>query len=207
MREDIAKMWQKVSTLRGGPLVGKHFVPFGKSGEMGDNITTQIIHRHNEMLKSTKHRVLTNLNGIDTVIEMKTPDTANFGHGRMFTLRKAFLSYKDESGEPIFRGIEATQTSGSYRLLFNEKNTNVVDTILIDVYKKLDAIGNRNDTTVHYRYITVDDTEVPGQNDQVQGKSFWQEHYKLMSGTIPEVVDTNRFDRLHQQCPQSVQML
>jgi hypothetical protein len=30
-REDIAKMWQKVSPLRGGPLVGKHFIPFGKS--------------------------------------------------------------------------------------------------------------------------------------------------------------------------------
>jgi hypothetical protein len=38
--EDIAKMWQKVSPLRGGPLVGKHFVPFGKSGDMGDSITT-----------------------------------------------------------------------------------------------------------------------------------------------------------------------
>jgi hypothetical protein len=35
-REDIAKMWQKVSPHRGGPLVGKHFVPFGKSGDMGD---------------------------------------------------------------------------------------------------------------------------------------------------------------------------
>jgi hypothetical protein len=49
-REDIAKMWQKVSPLRGGPLVGKHFVPFGKSGDMGDSITTQIIHRQNAML-------------------------------------------------------------------------------------------------------------------------------------------------------------
>jgi hypothetical protein len=48
-REDIAKMWQKVSLLKGAPLVGKHFVPFGKSGDMGDFITTQIIHRQNAM--------------------------------------------------------------------------------------------------------------------------------------------------------------
>jgi hypothetical protein len=61
-REDIAKMWQKVSPLRGGPLVGKLFVPFGKSGDMGDSITPQIIHRQNEMLKPTKQGVLTNLN-------------------------------------------------------------------------------------------------------------------------------------------------
>jgi hypothetical protein len=44
-REDIAKIWQKVSTHRGGPLVGKHFIPFGKTGDMGDNTITQIIHR------------------------------------------------------------------------------------------------------------------------------------------------------------------
>jgi hypothetical protein len=112
-REDIAKMWQKVSTHRGAPLVGKHFIPFGKSGDMGDNITTQIIHRQNAMLKSTKQRVLTNLNDIDAVIEMETPDTANFGHNGMFTLREAFLSYKDDSRVPIFSGIEATQTSGT----------------------------------------------------------------------------------------------
>jgi hypothetical protein len=43
-RQYIAKMWQKVSPPRGGPLVGKHFVPFGKSGDMGDSITTHIIH-------------------------------------------------------------------------------------------------------------------------------------------------------------------
>jgi hypothetical protein len=98
MREDIAKMWQKVSPLRGGPLVGKHFVPFGKSGDMGDSITTQTIHRQNAMLKSTKHRVLTNLNDIDAVIEMETPETATFGHSGMFTLREAFLSYKDDAG-------------------------------------------------------------------------------------------------------------
>jgi hypothetical protein len=83
-REDIVKMWQKVSPLRGGPLVGKHLVPFGKSGGMGDSITTQIIHRQNAMLKSTKQRVLTNLNEIDAVIKMETPETATFGHNGMF---------------------------------------------------------------------------------------------------------------------------
>jgi hypothetical protein len=50
-REDIAKMWQNVSLHKGYPLVGKHFIPFGKSGDMGDSITTQIFHRQNAMLK------------------------------------------------------------------------------------------------------------------------------------------------------------
>jgi hypothetical protein len=151
MREDIVNMWQKVSPHRGGPLVGKHFVPFGKSGDMGDNITTHIIHRQNAILKSTKERVLTNLNDIETVTEMDTPDMANFGHSSMLTLREEFMSYKDDSSEPILSSIEAMQKGGSYRLLFNEENTKVVDTILIDVDGKPNAIGNLNDALVHYR--------------------------------------------------------
>jgi hypothetical protein len=190
-REGVAKMWQKVSPLRGGPLVGKHFVPFGKSGDMGDSITTQIIHRQNAMLKSTKQRVLTNLNDINTIIKMETPETATFGHNGMFTLWEAFLSYKDDAGEPIFSAIKATQTGGTYRLIFNDNNHAAVDMILTDIDEKLEAIGNWDDASVHYRYITMEDVEVSGKNAQAQGKSFWQEHYKLMRGTLPEVVDTN----------------
>jgi hypothetical protein len=66
--EDISKMWQKVSLHKGSPLVGKHVVPFGISGDMGDSITTKIIHHQNAMLKSTNQRVLTNLKDIDTLI-------------------------------------------------------------------------------------------------------------------------------------------
>jgi hypothetical protein len=61
---------------------------------MGDIITTQIIHRQNAMLKSTNQRFITNLNDIDAVIEMEMPD---FGHNGIFTLREAFLPYKDDS--------------------------------------------------------------------------------------------------------------
>jgi hypothetical protein len=133
-------MWQKVSLHKGAPLLGKHFVPFGKSGDMGDSITTQIIHHQNAMLKSTKQWVFTNLNNIDAIIETETHETATFGHNGLFTLREAFLSYKDDAGAPIFSAIEATQTSGTYRLLFNENNHAAVDMILTDIDEKLEAI-------------------------------------------------------------------
>jgi hypothetical protein len=187
-------------------MVGKHFVPFGKSGDMGDSITTQIIHRRNAMLKSTKQRVLTNLNDIDAIIEMETPETGTFGHKGMFTLREAFLSYKDDAGEPIFSAIEDTKTGGTYRLLFNDNDHAAIGMILTDIDEKLEAIGNWGDASVHYRYIIMEDVEVSGKNAQAQGTSFWQEHYKLMSGTIPEVMDTNMFDRPHQHRPQTIHM-
>jgi hypothetical protein len=196
----------KSLTSQGRPLVGKHFVPFGKSGDMGDSITTQITHRQNAMLKSTKQRVLTNLNDIDAIIEIETPEMATFGHNGSFTLREAFLSYKDDSGASISSAIEATQNGATYHFLFNDNYRAAVDMILTDIDEKLEAIGNWDDATVHYRYITTDDVEVSGKNAQARGKSFWQEHYKLMSGTIPEVVDTNMFDFPHQRRPPNVHM-
>jgi hypothetical protein len=173
---------------------------------MGDSITTQIIHRQNAMLKSTKHRVLTYLNDIDAIIEMETPETATFGHNGMFTLQEAFLSYNNDAGEPIFSAIEATKTSGTYRLIFNDNNHAAVDMILTDIDEKLEAIGKWDYASVHYRYFKMEDVEVSGKNAQAQGKSFWQEHNKLVSGTIPEVVDTNMFDRPHQRRSQTVHM-
>jgi hypothetical protein len=110
------------------------------------------------------------------------------------------------TGEPIFSAIEATQTGGTYCLPFNDNNHAAVDMILTDIDEKLEAIGNWDDASVHYIFITMDDVEVSGKNAQAQGKSFWQEHYKLMSGTILEVVDTSMFDRMHQRRPQTVHM-
>jgi hypothetical protein len=78
--------------------------------------------------------------------------------------------------------------------------------ILDDNDEKLEAIRNWDDAPVYYRYIATDDVEVSGKNAQAQGKSFWQDHYKLMRGTIPEVVDTNIFDRPHQRRPPTVHM-
>jgi hypothetical protein len=131
------------------------------------------------------------LDDIDAVIEMETRETLTFGHDGMLTLREEFLSYKDDAGEPIFSTFGATRASGTYRLLFNDNNHAAVDMILTDIYEQLEAIVDWDDASVHYRYITLDDVEVSGKNAQAQGKSFWKEHYKMMSGTIPEVMDTD----------------
>jgi hypothetical protein len=206
MREDIAMMWQTASINRGGTLVGKYFVPFGKSRDMGDDVTTEIIHRQNTMLKTTKQRVVTNLNDIDMVIKMEISNTANFGEISMFTLREAFLSYTRSSGDPVFSGTKATHTGGSYLLLFNEENSGMVDSNLMDVDEKLNAIGNWEDGLVHYRYITLNNLEVAGQKGKGQGKSFWKDHYKLMCGSILEVVHIHTFNRPPQRRSQNVQM-
>jgi hypothetical protein len=82
----------------------------------------------------------------------------------------------------------------------------MVDSLLTDVDDKLNSIVNWEDGSVHYIYITVDDVKVAGQKGQGQGKSFWQDHYKLMCGSIPEVVHTQKFNCPPQRQSQNVQM-
>jgi hypothetical protein len=108
MREDIAMVWQNASIHRGGPLVGNKIVTFNKSGDIDNDVTAKNIRRQNAMLKTTTKRLVTNLNEIDMVIEMKISDTASFRDIGMFTLWEAFLSYTDSSGDPIFSDTEAT---------------------------------------------------------------------------------------------------
>jgi hypothetical protein len=55
-------------------------------------------------------------------------------------------------------------------------------------------------------YITLDEVEVAGQKEQGKEKSFWQYRYKLMCGSIPEVVHTNTFDHPPERKSQNVQM-
>jgi hypothetical protein len=104
------------------------------------------------------------MNDISAIIKMETPETATVGHSGSFTLRKAFLSYKDDAGASNLNTIEAIQTGGTYRFIFNDNNCTAFDMILTDIDEKLEAIGNWDDATVHYKYITTDDDEVSGNN-------------------------------------------
>jgi hypothetical protein len=62
LRETIIQKWQRLNIRTGGYLFGKYLIAFGKSGDMGDAIMTQIIHQQNTLLRQTKQRILQNLN-------------------------------------------------------------------------------------------------------------------------------------------------
>jgi hypothetical protein len=64
-RPEMAEKWQKLTAKNGGTLFGKIFIPFGKEGDIGDEIMTNIIQKQNNFLRSTKQRIVQNLNDID----------------------------------------------------------------------------------------------------------------------------------------------
>jgi hypothetical protein len=52
-RADMAEKWQKMTAKTGGTLFGKTFIPFGKEGDIGDDVMTNIIQQQKNFLRST----------------------------------------------------------------------------------------------------------------------------------------------------------
>jgi hypothetical protein len=49
-RDNMAKKWQQLDAKTGGSLFGKKFTPFGKEGDLGDEITKAIVSKQNRFL-------------------------------------------------------------------------------------------------------------------------------------------------------------
>jgi hypothetical protein len=69
-RAEMAEKWQKLTAKNGGTLFGKTFIPFGKEGDIGYEVMTNIIQQQNNFLRSTKQRIVKNLNDIECPIDI-----------------------------------------------------------------------------------------------------------------------------------------
>jgi hypothetical protein len=108
LRETIAQILKMLNIHTDGSLFGKHFIPFGRFGDMGDAIFTQIIHQQNPVLKQTKQRTFQHLNYINEVIEMPLSEYIAFTTDGAFAIGEAFTYYKNKQGGPLFTSIEST---------------------------------------------------------------------------------------------------
>jgi hypothetical protein len=52
-RAEMAEKWQKLTARNGGTLCGKTSIPFGKEGDIGDEVMTNIIQQQKNFLRST----------------------------------------------------------------------------------------------------------------------------------------------------------
>jgi hypothetical protein len=96
--QHMTSNWQIITPHTGGAFYGKHVIPFGKSGNMGDALIIKIIQQQNELLKVTKQCILQNVNDMDEVIEMPVHEDITFSADGQFSLREAFMIYKDNTG-------------------------------------------------------------------------------------------------------------
>jgi hypothetical protein len=76
-REELAQRWSNLSIKKGGSLASKFFIPFGNESTLGDSELTHIIEQQNLYLRTTKQRIVRNLNDINDEINFETHDDVN----------------------------------------------------------------------------------------------------------------------------------
>jgi hypothetical protein len=117
-RAEMAEKWKKLTANNGGTLFGKTFIPFGKEGDIGDEGMTNIIQQKNNLLRSTKQRIVQNLNDIDCPIDIVSGSGEELDAATI-SRRDVFYQYKDGEGKKMIDAIEITNTGGTYRFLFH----------------------------------------------------------------------------------------
>jgi hypothetical protein len=128
----MAEKWQTLTAKNRGTLFGKTFIHFGKEGDTGDEFMTNIIQQQNNFLRSTKQRIIQNLNDIDFPIDIISGSGEEIDASTI-SLCDVFFQYKDSEGKQLIEATEKTNTGGTHRFLFHEKNTELIDNMLLTI--------------------------------------------------------------------------
>jgi hypothetical protein len=156
---------------------------------------THIIEQQNLYLQTTKQRIVRNLNDIDDEINFETHDDVNM-EGSGTTIREMFMKHLDNKGNALFHSMEHTNNSDVYRLLFDETNTEQVDTLLGTIDDSLGAMDDWDNADSHYRYHSHEKVSIVGIQPRGEQSDFWKKHFAgFVKNPIPSVIDTSH---LHQ---------
>jgi hypothetical protein len=81
-------------------------------------LMTNIIQQQNNFLRSTKQRIVQNLNDIDCPIDIISGNGEEIDASTI-SLRDVFYQYIDPEGKQLIESIDKTNTGGTYRILFH----------------------------------------------------------------------------------------
>jgi hypothetical protein len=178
-------------------LAIKFFIPFGKESTLGDSEITHIIEQHNLYLQTKKERLVRNLNNIDDEIDLEVNDDVDT-EGAGTTIREMFMKHLGNKGNTLFNRMEQTKTSGVYRLLFDETNTEQVDTLLITIDESLDALGDWDNADAHFRIHSNEKVNIVDIKRRGDQSDFWKKHFAGFTKTaIPTVIYTSHLHKPH----------
>jgi hypothetical protein len=91
----------------------------------------------------------------------------------------------------LIDAIEKTNTGGTYRFLFHEKNIELINNMLNNLDATLDEIGVWGECDVHYRYMTAYPIIVVGRVANYTPTAFWTTYLSSFKiNGIPTEIDT-----------------
>jgi hypothetical protein len=188
-RASMAEKRQRINAKNGGTLNGKKIIPFGKEGDTGDAIMTNVIQQQTIFLAETKQRIVHNLNDVDEIIEMALGEEVDMDPAGI-TLRDIFFNYHENNGNRLIDAIEKTSTGGTYRFLFQQNKTEEVDKMLEHIDDTLTSIGDWDECHTHFRYLPSIPISVVGRIPRTTQPSFWANHLSQFSTAIPSEIST-----------------
>jgi hypothetical protein len=107
------------------------------------------------------------------------------------TIRETFMKHLENKGNALFHIMEHTNTSGIYRLLFDETNTDQADTLLATIDGSLDALGDWDNAGAHFRYQNNEKMNIIGIQPRGKQSVFWKKHFEgFIKTTLPTVINT-----------------
>jgi hypothetical protein len=188
-RASMAEKWQRINANNGGTLYSKTFIPFGKEGDTGDTIMTNVIQQQNIFLAETKQRIVHNLNGVDEIIEISLGEDVDMDPAGI-TIRDIFFNYHDKNGNRLIDAIEKTSTGGKNRFLFQQSKTEEVDKILEHIDDTLTSIRDWDECHTHFRYLPSIPISVVRRIPCTTQPAFWANHISQFSTAIPSEIST-----------------
>jgi hypothetical protein len=109
-RANMAEKWLQLDAKTGGYLFGKKLIPFGKEGDLGDDIMMAIISKQNRFHKKFKQRIIHNLNDIDDIVEISLAVDVDMDmEASGVTIREVLYNHNDSKGAQLFELIEKNE--------------------------------------------------------------------------------------------------
>jgi hypothetical protein len=144
----------------GNPLDGQYFVPVEREADLGTNAMTNIFHKQNQFLRTTKMKLVHNLVEMDKVLDIDINDHIDIPH-KYRTLRNILRIFRVNNNQVILM-VEKTNTIGTYRFLYHENMEKYMVDLLSNIDDHIKDTGDWSACDKHYRFnsgekVTPDD--------------------------------------------------
>jgi hypothetical protein len=153
-REDMVQQWQQIEEESGNPLGGKYFIPVGRGEDLGTNAMTNICHKQNQFLCTTKMKLVHNLGEMDEALDIDLNDHADFSHEYRM-LHNILRSFRVKNNQVIIM-VEKTNTIGTYRFLYHENMEKYMVYILSNIDEHIKDTGEWAACDNHYQLNSVE---------------------------------------------------
>jgi hypothetical protein len=118
VREDMVQQWQRIEEENGNSLGGQYFILVRRGADLGTNAMTNIFHKQNQFLRTTKMKLVHNLGEMDEGLDIDLNDHVDIPH-KYRTICNILRSFRVKNNQVIFM-VRKANMIGTYQFLYHE---------------------------------------------------------------------------------------